>query len=103
MAFMVRDLMSHVLPDAGANARQLLLCEMASPGEPLMPEVPHPQPPHPHPQPPHPQPPHPQPPHPQPDPNCTLQTQTGQPASAAGPELASLAVLREQLRQALHP
>ncbi|MBV8201946.1 MAG: hypothetical protein JOZ15_15110 [Acidobacteria bacterium] len=90
MNFIVRDLMFNVLPAADAQALELMPpCQLASQGAPK----PYPQPkPEPGPKKP-----------PQPGPECTLQSQTGKSAAEWAPELASLAVLREQLRQALHP
>lgn len=92
MAFMVRDLMFNVLPDAdaNANARELQLCQFASPGQQPPPEKPK-KPPQKPPQP-----------APKPQPECTFQSQTGASQFEAAAELASLPVLREQLRQALH-
>ena len=88
MTFTVRDLMLDVFPAADANAYELRACELASQAPPK----PHPKP-HPKPQP-----------KPQPKPECTMQTATGGPSGIeASAELASLAVLRQQLQQALHP
>jgi hypothetical protein len=101
MTFTVRDLMLHVLPDAAANAPDLRLCTIATGGEPLVPPKPGvPKPGEPKPVPP--QPGKPQPGKSQPVPECALAT-GGQGGTGASAELASLAVLREQLRQALHP
>ncbi|HYL04993.1 MAG TPA: hypothetical protein VE075_03080 [Thermoanaerobaculia bacterium] len=86
MTFTVRDLMLDVLPEADAREPELWLCIIASQGEPKPPPPPKGPPKGP-----------PKPPMPGP-----IDSQ-GPPPVAAVPELASLAVLREQLRQALHP
>ncbi len=89
MTFTVRDLMLDVFPPApAATDSELWLCVIASQGEP---------------KPPPPGPPKPKPRPPQPGPQCPLDTQTGPNGFDETPGLASLAVLREQLQQALHP
>jgi hypothetical protein len=87
MTFTVRDLMLDVFPASDANPDQLQLCELATQGPPGKPK------------------PKPGPgPKPRPKPGCALQTATDGPSQIeASAELASLAVLREQLQQALHP
>jgi hypothetical protein len=91
MTFAVRDLMLDVLPAPDANSEQLQLCEIASQGPPGKPK------PGPGPKPG----PKPKPGGPKPD--CTIQTANGPTGIDASAELASLAFLREQLQQALHP
>jgi hypothetical protein len=84
MTFTVRDLMLDVLPETGANDPELWLCQIASQGEPKPPPK--------------------GPPKPAPPPvPCPMQSQTGLPVAEEAAELPSLAVLREQLQQALHP
>ena len=86
MTFSVRDLMCDVLYEANANARAIRLCEPSTG-----------QPPPPRPKPPK---------RPPPRPACvpiTTQTDAAEVFAPAGGELPILAVLREQLHQALHP
>jgi hypothetical protein len=75
MTFTVRDLMLDVFPEDEANAAERRLCGAKQ-----------------------------APPKPKPKPECTdLTVLTGPPGIEARAELASLAVLREQLQQAWHP
>ena len=85
MTFAVRDLMLDILPATDANGEELYLCELATQGPPGQPQ------PKPAPQ-------------PGPKPDRAIQTGTDGPSQFDDhAELASLAFLREQLHQALHP
>ena len=90
MTFVVRDLMVDVLPATDADVHELYLCEpITGGGQPKPGPQPKPEP------------------HPKPKPDCVPITMgpTGfaDDLLVAGAELTALAVLREQLHQALHP
>jgi hypothetical protein len=91
MTFTIRDLMLDVLPAADAEAHQLYLCVPIT--DPTQPK-PGPKP-------------KPGPPHPKPKPQCVpISTGPGGFADdylVANAELTALAVLRDQLHQALRP